>query len=310
MMQMSEAAQPLSGVLLMNKPEGFTSHDVVAKLRGILRTRKIGHGGTLDPMATGVLPVFIGGATKAADYAAAQDKEYIAGFTLGHSTDTQDTTGTTTETSGRTAPLSNVQTALAGFLGAQKQLPPMYSAVQIGGQRLYDLARKGIEVERPRRDIVLSEIELLSFDGAAQQGTFRVVASKGTYVRTIVHDLGLRLGTLAAMHSLVRTRAGAYALSQTVSFAQVEAARDEGALSSLLLPTDSLFLDFPRVDLTEYGLQRANAGAFIDPAHAIGMPQDEGALCRVYFADRFLLLGKVKLLDRGGLALFVHKNFR
>ncbi len=300
----------LSGVLIMHKPQDFTSHDVVAKLRGILHTRKIGHGGTLDPMATGVLPIFIGDATRGADYAAAQDKEYVAGFTLGLSTDTQDTTGETLETRTLTVDLATVETALRGFLGTQEQLPPMYSAIKIDGQKLYDLARKGKTVARPTRTITLSEIELLSFDESAQTGTFRVLASKGTYVRTIVHDLGLRLGTLAAMHSLVRTRSGAYALAEAVDFAAVEQAMADGTVQSLLRPTDSLFLDYPRVDLTDYGLQRANAGAFVAPEHAAPLPQTIGTLCRVYHNGQFLLLGRVDTLQKGGLALFVHKNFR
>lgn len=306
---MAEAQGTLSGVLIMDKPAGFTSHDVVAKLRGILKTRKIGHGGTLDPMATGVLPVFVGGATRAADYAAAQDKEYVAGFTLGFRTDTQDTTGETLETSGRTASRDAVEAALRGFLGPQEQVPPMYSAVKIGGKKLYDLARQGKEVARPARPITVHEIGLLSFDGDTQQGTFRVVASKGTYVRTLVDDLGRRLGTLAAMHCLVRTRSGAYPLAQAHSFASVEQAAAEGRLPSLLRPTDSLFLAYPRADLDGYGFARAQSGAFIAPEHAPGMPMEPGALCRAYYDGRFLMLGRVDTLQKGGLALFVHKNF-
>ena len=133
----------LNGILLMDKPQGFTSHDVVAKLRGILHTRKIGHGGTLDPLATGVLPVFVGGATKAADFAAAQDKEYVAGFTLGYSTDTQDVTGKIMETSERYAARYAVERAVKRLLGPQQQVPPMYSAVKVNGKKLYDLARRG-----------------------------------------------------------------------------------------------------------------------------------------------------------------------
>ena len=180
----------LSGILLMDKPQGFTSHDVVAKLRGILHTRKIGHGGTLDPLATGVLPVFIGGATKAADFAAAQDKEYVAGFTLGYCTDTQDVTGEIVQTGDRIAAEYAVKRAVRGFVGPQQQIPPMYSAVKVNGQKLYDLARKGREVERPARDIIVHEMELLDFDENAQKGTLRCVVSKGTYVRTLVNDLG------------------------------------------------------------------------------------------------------------------------
>ena len=163
----------LNGILLMNKPQGFTSHDVVAKLRGILHTRRIGHGGTLDPMATGVLPVFVGGATKAADFAAAQDKEYVAGFTLGYCTDTQDVTGEMLQTSERYAAEYAVKQMVRRFIGPQQQVPPMYSAVKVNGQKLYDLARKGREVERPARDIIVHEMELLDFDENAQKGTLR-----------------------------------------------------------------------------------------------------------------------------------------
>lgn len=300
----------LSGILLMNKPQGFTSHDVVAKLRGILKTRKIGHGGTLDPLATGVLPVFIGGATKAADFAAAQDKEYVAGFTLGYSTDTQDVTGQTLQMSGNYASRIAVERAILHFQGVQQQLPPMYSAVKVGGQKLYDLARKGREVERPSREITVHEIELLDYDEDAQKGTLRCLVSKGTYVRTLINDLGEHLRTLACMHSLVRTRSGAYPLAQCVGFEQVEQAMAEGSGQQLLLPTDSLFLDHPAVELTEEGAERASRGAVIFPRQASGMPETEGALCRVYHAGRFRMLGQVRALDIGGLGLFVYKNFK
>lgn len=307
---MRKAASEYHGILIVDKPAGFTSHDVVAKLRGIFHTRRIGHGGTLDPMATGVLPVFIGGATKAADFAAAQDKSYLAGFTLGYATDTQDTTGTITELSGRYAAAPAVAKALRHFEGRQMQLPPMYSAVQVDGQRLYDLARKGVEVERAEREIFISHIQLTDFDEDAQTGHFSVTCSKGTYVRTLVHDLGVRLGTLASMHSLVRTRAGAYPLEEALSLDAVQQAADGGRLAGLLRPTDSLFQEHPAVTLDEFGWKRAQNGAFIDFSHADGCPRTPGALCRVYYGGEFRLLGRVDALDRGGLALFVHKNFR
>ncbi len=302
--------QVLNGILLMNKPQGFTSHDVVAKLRGILHTRRIGHGGTLDPMATGVLPVFVGGATKAADFAAAQDKEYVAGFTLGFATDTQDTTGETIRTSAVRASADEVQACLAGFAGAQQQLPPMYSAVKVNGQKLYDLARKGKEIERTPRDIYLHEIEFLDFDESTQKGSFRVVASKGTYVRTIVHDLGEKLGTFAAMHSLVRTRSGAYPLADTVGFTEVERAMETGTIGTLLRPTDSLFLMHPAVYLTEEGADRAARGAVVFPRMTRGMPETPDTLVRVYEGERFRMLGQVRALEKGGVGLFVYKNFR
>ena len=300
----------LTGILLMDKPQGFTSHDVVAKLRGILHTRKIGHGGTLDPLATGVLPVFVGGATRAADFAAAQDKEYVAGFTLGYCTDTQDATGETLQTSGRRAARDEVERALAQFRGPQQQVPPMYSAVKVNGQKLYDLARKGKEVERPARDIIVHEAALLDFDEAAQKGTLRLTVSKGTYVRTIINDLGEALGTLAVMHSLVRTRSGAYALDQCRSFDEVERAMQDGTMPQLMLPTDSLFLEHLAVQLTGEGAERIARGAVVFPRQAQGLPEQAGALCRVYHEGRFLMLGQVRELDKGGLGLFVFKNFR
>ena len=300
----------LNGILLMDKPQGFTSHDVVAKLRGILHIRKIGHGGTLDPLATGVLPVFIGGATKAADFAAAQDKEYVAGFTLGYSTDTQDVTGKIMETSERYAARYAVERAVKRLIGPQQQVPPMYSAVKVNGQKLYDLARQGREVKRPARDIVVHEIELLDYDEDAQKGTLRLMVSKGTYVRTLVNDLGETLGTLAVMHSLVRTRAGAYTLDQCCGFDAVERAAQAGEAQQLLLPTDSLFLDYPAVQLTDEGAERIARGAVVFPRQADALPDQAGALCRVYHGGRFLMLGQVRTLDKGGLGLFVYKNFR
>lgn len=305
-MQQSE----LCGILLMNKPQGFTSHDVVAKLRGILHTRRIGHGGTLDPLATGVLPVLVGGATKAADFAAAQDKEYVAGFTLGYETDTQDVTGEVLRRSGQTATRDEVMQAAARFLGAQQQVPPMYSAVKVNGQKLYDLARKGKEVERPARDIFVREMTLMDFDKASQQGTLRLTVSKGTYVRTLVCDLGASLGTFATMHSLVRTRAGAYPLDACHTFDEVERAAQDGTMQDLLLPVDGLFAEHPAVTLTDEGAERIARGAVVFPRQAAGLPETEGALCRVYHNGHFLMLGQVRTLDKGGLGLFVYKNFR
>ena len=300
----------LNGILLMDKPQDFTSFDVVAKLRGILHTRRLGHGGTLDPMATGVLPVFVGGATKAADFAAAQDKEYVAGFTLGYCTDTQDVTGETLQISERYAARYAVERIIRSMTGPQQQVPPMYSAVKVNGQRLYDLARKGKEIERPARDIIVREMELLDYDEDAQKGTLRCVVSKGTYVRTLVNDLGEKLGTLAVLHSLRRTRSGAYGQAQCHSFAEVEQAMETGAIGGLLLPTDSLFTQYPAVSLTDEGAERIARGAVVFPRMADGLPENAGALCRVYHEGRFLMLGQVRELEIGGVGLFVYKNFR
>ena len=298
-----------NGILLIDKPAGFTSHDVVAKLRGICRTRRIGHGGTLDPMATGVLPVFLGGATRAADFAAAREKEYIAGFALGFATDTQDTTGTVLQRSDRRVAAADVLQGVQAMQGVQQQVPPMYSAVQIDGKRLYDLARKGVEVERPAREITVLEAELLAFDEEMQTGKVRVVCSKGTYVRTLVHDLGQRLGTLAAMNALTRTRSGQFVLSDCLSLTQVQQAADDGRLGELLRPVDTLFTAYPALTLTEEGANRAANGAIVFARQCSGFDETPGEIYRVYSGEQFLMLGQVRALDKGGCGLFVYKKF-
>ena len=186
----------------------------------------------------------------------------------------------------------------------------MYSAVKVNGQKLYDLARKGREVERPARDIVVHEMELLDFDEDAQKGTLRCVVSKGTYVRTLVNDLGEKLGTLAVLHSLVRTRSGAYPLDRCRSFEDCEQAMENGTMQQLLLSTDSLFTEHPAVTLTDEGAERIARGAVVFPRQADTLPGSAGALCRVYHEGRFLMLGQVRELDKGGLGLFVYKNFK
>ena len=186
----------------------------------------------------------------------------------------------------------------------------MYSAVKVNGQKLYDLARKGREVERPARDIIVHEMELLDFDENAQKGTLRCKVSKGTYVRTLVNDLGEKLGTLAVLHSLERTRSGAYELAQCHTFAECEQAMAEGTMQQLLLPTDSLFTDRPAVSLTDEGAERIARGAVVFPRQTDSLPETADIICRVYHQDKFLMLGQVRELDKGGLGLFVYKNFR
>ncbi len=298
------------GILIINKPQDFTSFDVVAKLRRIVGTRRIGHGGTLDPMATGVLPVFIGGATKAADFAASQDKEYVAGFQLGVTTDTQDCTGTVVAKSDKKADKAAAQQALAGFVGEMDQLPPMYSAIQIGGKRLYELARKGQEIDRPRRRITVLQMELLTFDEESQTGFFRVVCSKGTYVRTLCHDLGEALGTGGMMTSLQRTRAGIYRLDQSHTLEETQQAAEAGRLPQLLIPVESLFEQYPAVEIDNYGRERAFHGAFITAEHtSSGEMPAEGTVARIFHGTEFIMLAQCKRLDRGDLAWFTYKKF-
>lgn len=236
----------LNGILLMNKPQGFTSHDVVAKLRGILHTRRIGHGGTLDPMATGVLPVFVGGATKAADFAAAQDKEYVAGFTLGYCTDTQDVTGEMLQTSERYAAEYAVKQMVRRFIGPQQQVPPMYSAVKVGGQPLYKLAREGKTVERKARPI---EIYSITYGGSPAENEYvlEVTCSKGTYIRTLLEDIADALGQKGTMSALRRTCAGLYTEADAHTLEEILAAKEQGpaALEALMLPVESVFTPLP-----------------------------------------------------------------
>ena len=238
--------QKNDGIIIMDKPQGFTSHDVVAKLRGILHTRRIGHGGTLDPMATGVLPVFVGGATKAADFAAAQDKEYVAGFTLGYCTDTQDVTGEMLRTSERYAAEYAVKQMVRRFIGPQQQVPPMYSAVKVGGQPLYKLAREGKTVERKARPI---EIYSITYGGSPAENEYvlEVTCSKGTYIRTLLEDIADALGQKGTMSALRRTCAGLYTEADAHTLEEILAAKEQGpaALEALMLPVESVFTPLP-----------------------------------------------------------------
>lgn len=241
----------ISGVLVMNKPAGFTSFDVIAKLRGILKIRRLGHTGTLDPMAEGVLPVLVGSATKACDILPDETKAYCAGFRLGCVTDTQDSTGTVLATSEVTVSEEQLTAVLAEFVGELQQIPPMYSAVQIDGKRLYDLAREGKTVERPARTVFVQSLRLLSYDPQTGEGSVEITCGKGTYVRTILHDVGQRLGCGGCMTSLVRTAACGFTLEQSHGFADVEQIMAEGRLAEVLFPTAALFASLPKLRLSE-----------------------------------------------------------
>lgn len=230
-----------NGILIIDKPADWTSHDVVAKLRGIFRERRIGHGGTLDPMATGVLPIFVGRATRAVEFATEGEKEYLAGLRLGTVTDTQDTTGTVTATHPVTADRTDLAAVLPRFTGDILQIPPMYSAIKRQGQKLYELARRGQEVERDPRPITIHALEITD-QLSPTDYRLRVVCSKGTYVRTLCHDIGQALGCGGTMFSLRRTAAAGFSLSDAVTLDQVQQAGDP---ASLLLPVDACFAGHP-----------------------------------------------------------------
>lgn len=244
-----------NGIIIIDKPAGWTSMDVCAKLRGILKTKKIGHAGTLDPMATGVLPVFVGQATRAVSFAEGGEKEYVAGLRLGRTTNTQDTEGETLTQSPVTVGREELEAVLPRFTGEISQIPPMFSAIKINGQKLYDLARQGKEVERKARTVTIFALEVVE-QVSETDYILRIRCSKGTYVRTLCHDIGQALGCGGCMFSLRRTMAAGFTLDESVTLEQMQ----EGG-EALLRPTDSLFRDRPDYRLkTEKQEERCRNG--------------------------------------------------
>ena len=273
-----------NGILIIDKPQGWTSMDVCAKLRGILQERRIGHGGTLDPMATGVLPVFVGQATRAVEFAENGEKEYVAGLRLGVVTNTQDITGDVLETHPVQVSREDVAAALSRFLGPQEQIPPMYSAVKIGGKKLYELARKGQEVARKPRHITILELELLDQTGPADF-LLRCRCSKGTYIRTLCHDLGQALGCGGTMSSLRRTMAAGFTLKDAATLEDVQAPGE-----ARLRPTDSLFADSPSLLLKQDREEKR-----VRCGNPITMPGIPDGTYRIYGQDQtFLCLSRAE----------------
>lgn len=245
----------MNGIVIVDKPQGWTSQDVTARLRRVFSTRRIGHGGTLDPMATGVLPVFVGRATRAVEFFEHAEKTYEATLRLGMKTDTQDITGTVLEERPVTVTEQDILNVLPAFRGEILQIPPMYSALKVNGQKLYDLARKGKEVERQPRPITIHELELLHFDG--QDARIRVRCSKGTYIRTLCEDMGEKLECLGTMAALRRTRAGEYTIEKAVP---LQTLLDAENPEQYLLSMDSPFLGYPAVTLSENQEKRCRNG--------------------------------------------------
>ena len=271
----------MNGIIIVNKPQGFTSHDVVAKLRGIYKTRRIGHSGTLDPMATGVLPIFIGRATRACEFATGHDKTYRAEMLLGVTTDTQDITGRVLRVTDADVTDEALLSAVNSQIGEIEQIPPMYSAVKIGGKKLYQLAREGIEVERKARKITIYSIEVNRLSN--RRVSLTVHASKGTYIRTLCADIGEKLGCGATLTALCRTQAGNFTLEDAHDFAEIEKEKE-----ALIRPVDSLFSDYPQIFINQAGAKKARNGAEI-PTDA---PINE--TFRVYSEDgEFLMLAEV-----------------
>lgn len=273
-----------NGIIIVNKPAGWTSQDVAAKLRGVFHEKRVGHGGTLDPMATGVLPVFVGRATRAVSFFEHADKEYIATLRLGTVTDTQDVTGTVLREAPVTVTEAQLRDVLARFVGEIDQLPPMYSAVKINGQKLYTLARQGKEIVRQPRKITVYSLELLSGEGRDWQ--IRIHCSKGTYVRTLCADIGEALGCGGCMAALQRTAAGGYTLAQSYTMEQLLAAV---CPADLLLPIDSLFAQYPQYNVNASAEKKLRNGA------EVKTPNLPDGACRIFSeTGEFLLFGKVE----------------
>ena len=285
-----------NGILIVDKPAGWTSQDVAAKLRGVFHEKHVGHGGTLDPMATGVLPIFLGRATRAVPFFEHADKVYEATLRLGLVTDTQDVTGRILAASPVDITQGQLEDALDRFRGEILQIPPMYSAIKVNGKKLYALARQGKEIERRPRPVMIYELEMLCADGQCASAdkrclslqsdvALRIHCSKGTYVRTLCHDIGAALGCGGCMAALRRTRAGRYGLDKAHTMEELLAAPDPEAL---LLPVDSLFADRPSCTINEAGEQKLRNGASLktgklaDGEYRVYGPQgDFLALCAV-----------------------------
>ncbi len=244
------------GILIVDKPADWTSQDVVAKLRGVFHEKRAGHGGTLDPMATGVLPVFFGRATRAVEFFEHAEKTYVATLRLGLTTNTQDITGETLETRPVEVSDAALTAALTRFTGTLRQLPPMFSAVKIGGKKLYELARAGKEVARAPREITIFDLRALA--RRENDIDLYVRCSKGTYIRTLCHDIGAVLGCGGCMAALRRVQAGRFTAREAHTMDEILAAPDKNAL---LLPTESLFMQYPALTLSEKQERRIRDGA-------------------------------------------------
>ena len=276
----------MNGILLIDKEPDWTSNDVVAKLKGMLHQRRVGHSGTLDPMATGLLVVFVGRATRAVEFAEGHDKRYLASLRLGLVTDTQDISGTVLERREASVTRGELEAALKAFKGEQEQLPPMYSAIKHKGRPLYEIARKGGEVERKPRKITVYDLRLIGED----RGDYLldIHCSKGTYVRTLCHDLGHALGCGGCMSSLRRLEAGGFSVDKSHKLSEVQEYADRGRAEELLLPVDSLFTELNSCVAEAWQERKLRCGN----EYSVGLPDGD---YRVYSASgEFLMLGRVE----------------
>ena len=291
----------INGIINIYKEKGYTSHDVVAVLRGICKQKKIGHTGTLDPDAEGVLPVCFGSATKLCEFLTDKNKEYIAVMKLGIETDTQDTTGTILDKREVLVSEEEILKTISSFQGEQTQIPPMYSAVKVNGKKLYELAREGIEIERSARKITVHKIEVLSIDG--DEVKLKVLCSKGTYIRTICHDIGKKLGCNAAMSSLVRSRSGDFDIENAITLKEVEALVKSDELGRYCITTEQVFSKLKRISTKPefdkflmngnvLGLEQTASESLFEPNEEVRVYNSLDYFCAVYRYDEIQKLFK------------------
>lgn len=302
---MIEMSDSMNGILPVYKPQDYTSFDVVARIRGMSKTKKVGHSGTLDPMATGVLPIFLGCATKACDLLPNGDKKYVGRFQLGIRTDTLDVTGKELSRMKSNVRRKELEEVIPLFQGNILQLPPMYSAIKVDGQRLYHLARQGMEIERASRSVCIYSLVLLSFDEEKQQGELEISCSKGTYIRTLISDIGEKLHVGAIMTALVRTEAGGFSLSQCIALDEIQALSQEGRLEEKLLPVDSVFISYPTIYLNKAQSQMYQNGIKLR-LDTLAYEENEG-LFRTYNENREFL--GLSSLDQEKKVLRIEKTF-
>lgn len=272
------------GIINVYKEAGYTSHDVVAKLRGILKQKKIGHTGTLDPDAVGVLPVCLGSGTRLCEFLTDKTKEYVVVMQLGVKTDTQDLSGTILETCKVQVTEMQLEEACTAFLGEYAQIPPMYSAIKVNGKRLYEFARAGREVEVKPRMVRIDQITIESVE--LPYVTLRVKCGKGTYIRTLCQDIGAKCGCLAAMKQLTRTKSGRFCIADALTLSQIEQLQRQGKLAEQILPVDSVFDEYPAVKVRSQFRKLIDNGNPLLPAQCESEPvPEEGSKLRVYRDD-------------------------
>lgn len=291
----------INGIININKEKGYTSHDVVAKMRGILKTKKIGHTGTLDPDAEGVLPLCIGNATKLVDFITDKDKTYQAVLKLGITTDTQDITGKVMKTSDVNVTVDEIEKVIKGYIGGYMQLPPMYSAIKVNGQKLYELARQGKEIKRERRSVIIHDIKVLDINEEEHEATIIVNCGKGTYIRTLINDIGEDLGCGGTMKSLIRTAVGDFNIQNAYKLSDIEELVKADELEKALEKTEDVLSAYPKLVMDkEFDKLVHNGNPFLNKHLAEPSQSPLEGMVRVYDGDNtFIGLYKYDKVKKG-----------